>query len=145
MQTDSLQAYHHSLVTNTAAVATLKMFAPGRTFVVTHIGVVAETAHVVTAATISTSKLTIGVSAIGSTTDVVKETLSLTAAIATCVNVYKDMRKEGTSFKVEPGQIMAFKVATTTEGGTEAGTFYPYFLYYYEGEARNSTYEAIYT
>ncbi len=133
------------MIGNTAAVATLKAMAPGRTLVVTHIGVVAETAYSVAASTISTSKLTIGVSAKGSTTDVVKETLSLTAAIASGVNVYKNMRKEGTDFKVEPGQILSYKVSATTDGGTEAGSFYPYFLYYYEGESRNATYETEYT
>ncbi len=115
---------------------------PPRPIVVTHVGVVTQVVYV--GDTVSKSKLTLGVSAVGATTDVVQETLSLTAGIAASTNVYKDMRKENTSFRAVPGQIVSFKVTATNAGGAATGTFYPYFLYYFEGNKRNATYDVRY-
>lgn len=137
------QQYNHGLINGSAAAATLKAMRPGRPIRVTGIGVIVETAYVAASAT--QSCLTIGVSALGSSTDVVKETLDLTAGITASTHVYMDMEELDTAFNAQSGQVVSFKTADTNSGTGVAGTFEPYFVYHEQGWKRNATYDVKYT
>lgn len=135
--------YNHGITNSTAAAATLKVIRPARPINVTGIGVIVETAYV--AGDTNQSSLTIGCSVLGSSTDVVKETLNLTAGISAQYHVFKDLRALGTDFVAVPGQTVSFKTNDTNSGGSAAGTFEPYFVYHEEGWQRHGTYDNAYT
>lgn len=137
MHTYNRREYLHATLNSTAAAATLKTMFPPRPIRVHGWGVTCKVAYVVGDTT--SAVLTLDSAIKGTTTGTVKDTISMTAALAIGDHVYKDLEEDGNGFTVYPGQNWNLKVSTTNAGGSAAGTYDAYVLFKELGWSPNAT------
>lgn len=124
-------------VDSTDAAATVKTMFPPRPMRVHGFGVICKVAYVL--GSTSSAVLTLDRAVKGTTTGTVKDTLSMTVALAIGDHIYKDLQADGNGFTVYPGQNWNLKVSTANLGGSAAGQYDAYVLYKEEGWSPNAT------